>query len=100
MSRIVDCTRIFAGILLLAAAACGGNTSESTVTEPVAAAPAPPVVTQAAPAHSPVQVPPPAQQLPVAEDFEAEAEGAIDAQSYKQDLVALGREIEKDTTKK
>lgn len=67
------------------------------------APPAPPVaapVTASAPAKPALEAPvPSAEELPIAEDFEAEAEQTIDDSSYKQALAELAGEIDAETSK-
>ncbi len=89
---------IACGASLLASVACGASPAdapkEPALEAPIAeAAPtptAPPAIEPSAPT---------AQQMPIAEDFEAEAEAAIDARNYKRDLAAMGREITRDAAK-
>lgn len=85
--------------LFVLAIGCGGEGEKATApAAPSAAAPATPAAAApAAPAPTPAPAAPPtADQLPVPEDFEAEAEGAISAENYKVRFAQIDHEIEKD----
>lgn len=80
--------------LLLFAAACPEDTSDAPVEAPTAPAPGSQPSATAAPPKELTQ--PSAQQVPVSADFEAEAETAIDARTYKKELDALARQIDQE----
>lgn len=64
--------------------------------EPAPVTAPPPSVGAPAPAPEP-EVEPTADELPVADDFAAEAEQAIDAKSYRAELDALEKELSAET---
>ena len=83
-------------LLLLALAGCGNEPTPPIEPAPPAAPPEPVPAPAAAPTAAPVAAPEPeptAEEVPVAEDFEAEAETKIDTKNYKAELAALDEEL-------
>lgn len=92
-TRILASKACLAALLLLGTA-CPGETSDEPVEAPVT--PAPTSQPSASPTPSKELTQPSAQQVPVSADFEAEAETAIDARTYKKELEALSRQIDQE----
>jgi len=72
-------------------AACGNEPAPPV--EPAPIAPPPPAAPAEAPAPPTPEPDPTAAELPIADDFAAEAEEQIDAKSYRAELDALDKEI-------
>lgn len=80
-------------------AACSGEPRPSAEPAPEPAAPAPAPEPAPAPpvvAQQPVPAEPTPEELPVREDFEAEAEQQITLANYRAELDKLEKEIEAD----
>jgi len=92
MSRSIVIRRLLLPWLLAASPwllACGSEPAPPREPAP----PAPPVAAPVAPAAQEPEVEPTPEELPVADDFAAEAEQAIDAKSYKAELDILDKEL-------
>ena len=86
-ARTMKSTRILATVAVVALLACGGEERPKAEPAPLPAA--------AQPAAEPIAAPPEpsAEELPVPEDFEPEAETKITAANYREELDRLEREI-------
>jgi hypothetical protein len=81
-------------------AACGGGPRPEASPAPAEPAPAAPGAAPAAPTAAPAAAPalePSAEQLPLADDFSAQADQEITASNYRTQLDALEREILAET---